>query len=452
MSLPISARRTAVTAIAAAAITLAACGGDGSDARPSVDTLPVIPTSTSVDPAATTTAVPSDSTVPGSAAETTVADTAAPTTEAAVTLPDSVPVGSNAPATTAVLDSTIIALEAVGDFEAPVDLAWRTADATLFVVEQDGLILPVRDGTAGDAVLDITSLTSANGEQGLLGLAFSPDGTHAYINYTNLRGDTVITEYAVDTSGTFDVSSRREVITIDQPYDNHNGGNVMFGPDGMLYIGMGDGGAGGDPERRALNVGELLGKILRIDPRASDGAAYTVPDDNPFVGVAGARPEIWAVGVRNPWRMSFDRQTGDLWFGDVGQNAWEEVDVAWADEGAGRGLNFGWSAFEGTHEYNDDQPTDGVTPPIYEYRHGNEGCSISGGAVYRGSAIPSLVGWYVYSDYCGSRVMALSAVDKAFQQVVPIAPSSTVSAVREGPDGELYVLSLNGLVSKIVPA
>lgn len=440
-----SRRAFAVAAISLTAIAASACGGDGSDTRPSVATLPVVPSSTTIDPAATTT--PAESTTPpGTGAETTVAGTNPTPTGPAVTLPETTP------PTTAVLDSSLIALQPVAQLGAPVDLAWRADDDTVFVVDQDGLVVPVRDGTTGDPVLDITRLTSADGERGLLGLAFAPDGAHAYVNYTDDGGDTVIAEFAVDDAGVFDPASRREVLAIDQPYRNHNGGNVMFGPDGMLYIGMGDGGSAGDPERRSLDVGELLGKILRIDPRASDGASYTVPGDNPFVGVDGARPEIWAVGVRNPWRMSFDRSTGDLWFGDVGQDMVEEIDVAWADEGAGRGLNFGWSAFEGTRRYNDDQPDDGVTPPIYEYQHGRDGCSISGGAVYRGAAIPSLVGWYVYSDYCGNRVTALLAVGKVFQEVRPIAPSSTVSALREGPDGELYVLSLDGVVAKIVPA
>ena len=198
------------------------------------------------------------------------------------------------------------------------------------------------------------------------------------------------------------------MLTIDQPYGNHNGGNVTIGPDGMLYIGMGDGGSGGDPERRALNVTSMLGKILRIDPTPSAGAPYTVPPDNPFVGVDGARPEIWSVGVRNPWRMSFDPATGDLWFGDVGQGAIEEIDVAWAADGAGRGINFGWSAFEGSSRFNEDQPPDGATPPIYEYEHGEAGCSVSGGAVYRGAAIPALVGWFVYGDYCSGNLYALA--------------------------------------------
>jgi glucose/arabinose dehydrogenase len=368
------------------------------------------------------------------------------------------PAGSDLPATPAgtgnptvppaALGDPVVVLSPVTTVEGADDLAWRANDTTLFVVSQAGLIVPVRDGQPGDPVLDMTDLTSASGEQGLLGLAFSPDGATAYIDHTDNEGDTVIASYAVNGDGVFDPGSRAELLKIDQPYPNHNGGNVMIGPDGMLYIGMGDGGAAGDPERRALNVSSYLGKILRIDPVG--GSPYAVPPDNPFVGVDGALPEIWSVGVRNPWRMSFDPATGDLWIADVGQNAVEEVDVAWAADGAGRGMNFGWSAFEGSDRYNDDQPADGVTPPIYEYQHGDAGCSISGGAVYRGAAIPALVGWFVFGDYCSGNLYAINVQDRTLVGNVVLGNQPTLSAVRAGPDGELYVLSVDGTVSRIV--
>jgi glucose/arabinose dehydrogenase len=342
----------------------------------------------------------------------------------------------------------VVALAPFATVEDAVDLAWRANDPTLFVVDQDGLIVPVRDGQPGDPVLDVTDLTGADGERGLLGLAFSPDGATAYIDYTDNDGDTVIASYPVGGDGVFDPAARTELLTIDQPYPNHNGGNVMIGPDGMLYIGMGDGGAAGDPERRALNVTSYLGKILRIDPVG--GSPYAVPPDNPFVGIDGALPEIWSVGVRNPWRMSFDPATGDLWIADVGQNAVEEVDVGWAADGAGRGMNFGWSAFEGTRRYNDDQSPDGVTPPIHEYEHGDAGCSISGGAVYRGAAIPALVGWFVFGDYCSGNLYAIRAQDRALTGNVVLGNQASISAVRAGPDGELYVLSVDGTVSRVV--
>jgi glucose/arabinose dehydrogenase len=219
----------------------------------------------------------------------------------------------------------------------------------------------------------------------------------------------------------------------------------------MLYIGMGDGGSGGDPERLALNVSTLLGKILRIDPTATASTSYRIPPDNPFVGVAGARPEIWSVGVRNPWRMSFDSATGDFWFGDVGQGDIEEIDVAWADEGGGRGFNWGWSAFEGSARFNEDQPAEGATPPIYEYPHGDAGCSVSGGAVYRGTTIPALAGWYVFGDYCSGVITGLHHTDRTVDSVLSLGNLPALTAVRSAPDGELVAVSIDGIVARIVP-
>ena len=329
------------------------------------------------------------------------------------------------------------------DLASPVDLAWRPVDDALYVALQGGTIVPLQDGVVGFPVLDISPLIVSGGEQGLLGLAFHPSKPLAYVDYTDTDGNTVISEYAVGADGTFDPASARVLLSIDQPYANHNGGNLEFGPDGYLYIGMGDGGSANDPERRGLNLGELLGKILRIDPTPAGDQAYTVPADNPFVGVAGARPEIWSVGVRNPWRFTFDSATGDLWIGDVGQGEWEEVDLARAVDGGGRGMNFGWSAFEGTHRFNDDQPDGDVTMPIFEYAHGPAGCSVSGGDVYHGSEIPSLSGWYVFSDYCSGIVTALQQTNGALSGQVELGTISGVSAVCSGPDGQLYVLSFN---------
>ncbi|MEK7422480.1 MAG: PQQ-dependent sugar dehydrogenase [Actinomycetota bacterium] len=361
---------------------------------------------------------------------------------------------SPAPATTVEepLGDPAIALVQVGGAEQPVDIAWRNGDATAFVVERPGRVVPMRGGQTGPPVLDIGRITSSGGgEQGLLGLTFNAAGDRAYVNHTNDDGDTVIAEYTVGDDGSFDPASRRELLTIGQPYENHNGGNVTIGPDGMLYIGMGDGGSGGDPERHALNVSSLLGKILRIDPAPSAGLPYTVPGDNPFVDVVGARPEIWSVGVRNPWRFSFDLATADLWIADVGQNEIEEIDVAWADQGGGRGLNFGWSAFEGTARFNEDQSPDGVTPPIYEYRHGDE-CSVTGGAVYRGSIVPSLVGWYVFSDYCSGNLYGLRVEAGVLIDTLLLGKAPSVTAVRHDLDGELFVLSANGQINQVVAA
>ena len=354
------------------------------------------------------------------------------------------------PPTTIELGNPVVTLSELGTFHQPVGTSWRATDAMIYVIEQAGRLVIMDDGQPSAIALDMTDLTSASGEQGLLGLAINADGTMGYVDYTDNNGDTAIDEYAIQADGIFDPSSRRTVLAFDQPYANHNGGEVAFGPDHMLYIGTGDGGAANDPQRRALNVAEWLGKILRIDPRPGNGA-YTVPADNPFVGIDGAHPEIWSVGLRNPWRFSFDRQTGDLWIADVGQNTWEEVDVAWVADGTGRGMNFGWSAWEGNHRFNDDQSPDGATPPIFEYQHGGAGCSISGGVRYRGTAIPALVGWYVYGDYCAGQVRALKIEGNAVTDELILGNVPSISAVTEAPDGELLVVSLDGPIYEVTP-
>jgi glucose/arabinose dehydrogenase len=418
---------------------LVACAEVGADTdatpAPSVTFAP-LPSTTTITPAATTTLA---ATEPGSAPATD-----APTTTAA----------PSTTTTTIPLTAASVRFTPLVALEQPVALAWRTGDERLYIVEQDGRVTSVLPGGSQPmVVLDITDLTSSSGEQGLLGLAFSPDGAHAYVNYTDAGGDTVIAEYAVPPGGTFDVGSRRELLVIDQPYGNHNGGHLVFGPDGMLYIGTGDGGSGGDPERRALNASGLLGKLLRIDPTPSADLPYTVPADNPFIGVAGARGEIWSVGLRNPWKFSFDRATGDLWIADVGQNAIEEVSVSPATGGrdAGRGVSFGWSAYEGSDRYNADQPADGHLPPAHTYPHGDD-CSISGSATYRGTSIASLVGWYVYGDYCSGRVWALQVVSGVEVANIELGRAGQVVAVAEGPQGELYVLDHGGDVLRIDPA
>lgn len=437
--------RTARTSALLVGLVLAGCASDDPDTATSG---PDVTFATPGGSTGGTTATSAETEPPATAVDGTTAPTAAGTDPAASEPP--VATEPAAATTTEPLGDPVVSTLEIGTFDQPVDLAWRAADPTMFVVEQAGRVIPVRDGVAGDAVLDITDLTSADGERGFLGLTFSLDGGLAYVNYTNDDGDTVIAEYGVADDGTFDAATSRTLLTIDQPYANHNGGDVTIGPDGMLYIGMGDGGSGGDPERRALNVSTLLGKILRIDPAPGDGVEYTIPNDNPFIGVDGALPEIWAVGLRNPWRFSFDVATGDLWIADVGQNEWEEVDVAWAADGAGRGLNFGWSAYEGTHVYNTDQPTDGVTPPVHEYQHGEAGCSISGGAVYRGTQIPALVGWYLFGDYCSGRIVGLRMEGTTLAQTLELTSVPNTSSVRASPDGELYATSLGGQVVQIV--
>lgn len=296
----------------------------------------------------------------------------------------------------------------------PVSVVERkSSDAFIFVVQRQGQVLRwIKGGKKTSRVLDISSLTSTDSERGLLGLTFI--GDKAYINHTNKDGDTVVAEYTVRTDGRFVASSRRVVITIDQPYSNHNGGDVVTGPDNMLYIGMGDGGSGDDPERRALNTKELLGKMLRIDPRSSGTTPYSIPKDNPLATNKNARPEIWSLGLRNPWRYSFD-DDGNLWVADVGQNKWEEVSVAPAKRDAagtviagGRGVNFGWPAYEGPERYKSDQQARNALRPIHSYKHGDAGCSISGGVrVSRNHPQVALRGWYVFSDYCSGELTGL---------------------------------------------
>jgi glucose/arabinose dehydrogenase len=248
------------------------------------------------------------------------------------------------------------------------------------------------------------------------------------------------------------------VLSQSQPQGNHNGGELAFGPDGLLYIALGDGGSAGDQGSghadggNGQSLGTLLGKILRIDPTPSGGQAYTVPADNPFVGRDGARPEIWSYGLRNPWRFSFDKTTGDLWIGDVGQNAWEEIDYATQTSGNGKGVNYGWNVWEGTHRFRDgDAP--GAVGPVYEYSHEGGNCSVTGGHVYRGERIPALRGVYLFADYCAGDLRGVVVQDGRVAQdrILPVSGGS-VSGFGEDNDGELYVVSDQGEIYRVDPA
>jgi len=314
---------------------------------------------------------------------------------------------------------------------------------TVWIAERPGRVRVLGRGGLGPPVLDISGETTTDGERGLLGIAFDPDFTHLYLSYTDREGHTVVDELAVTGAGDPRPETRRTVLTQQQPYANHNGGDLSFGPDQMLYIGLGDGGSGGDPHGNGQDLGTLLGKLLRIDPAA--GRPYSVPGDNPFVGRSGARPEIWAYGLRNPWRFSFDAGTGDLWIGDVGQSTQEEVNRLAAGTA---GANFGWSAMEGTGPFNGDEPADHV-PPVFEYQTTGERCSVTGGYVYRGGAIPQLRGDYLFSDYCEGQLRTL---DPQGRQGDLGVDGGAVVAFAQGPDRELYVLDLSGPVYRIDPA
>jgi glucose/arabinose dehydrogenase len=346
-----------------------------------------------------------------------------------------------------------------GVFRLPVAIAQHPDSDDLYVVEKTGHVRALRSGLVFDPldVLDVSDETDPVGlEQGLLGLAFAPDGEHLYVNLTDEQGHTRVLEFAV-VDGRADPATRREVLHVDQPLANHNGGSVTFGPNGHLYIGLGDGGGAGDPEYTGQTTDELLGKMLRIDPReTADGAPYAVPEDNPFVGedAPEGRPEIWAYGLRNPWKFSFDQETGDLWIADVGQSAWEEVNVQRADSAGGE--NYGWNHMEGFELYA-RRPAGAVepedhTPPIFVYPNGGGRCSITGGYVYRGEAIPWLQGAYVYGDWCEGRIRWLREVDGEVVAegdlglTVPL-----LTSFGQDHDGELYAVSMLGPVFKLTP-
>ena len=325
----------------------------------------------------------------------------------------------------------------------------------LSVVEQPGRIRLIKSGALfASPFLDIADRVSFGGERGLLGLAFHPayrQNGRYFVNYSRASdGATVVAEYRV--SNDPDTSRRDEkiILLVDQPYGNHNGGMVAFGPDGFLYIGMGDGGAGGDPGNRGQDETNLLGKMLRIDVNG-DGP-YAIPSDNPFA-VGGGRPEIFAQGFRNPWRFSFDRGSGRLWVADVGQNAWEEVDVV------RRGGNYGWRVMEGAHCFSPPRGCrrEGLVQPVAEYANRGPRCSITGGYVYRGKSIPALRGAYLFGDYCSGELFGLRNLDGLAKKGL-IAPEVRlrtglrISSFGEDEAGELYVVDHEGAIYGIIRA
>jgi glucose/arabinose dehydrogenase len=365
---------------------------------------------------------------------------------------------------------------ATGPVTAPIKLALRASGLSkpvfvaapndgshrLFIVEQTGRIrILANGGVLPTPFFDISGAVSSSGEQGLLGLAFHPSfatNRKFYVNYTNLAGDSVVSEYQASATdaNVADRSTGRYLFKVDQPYANHNGGMLAFGPDGYLYIGFGDGGGAGDPGNRAQNLSSLLGKVLRIDINGTSGTLnYRIPPTNPYATTTG-RDEIWQRGLRNPWRFSFDRANGNLWIADVGQSKWEEVDRAVrTSTGAGRGLNWGWRVMEGNSCYNPPTgcSTTGKTLPLSVYGHANGRCAVTGGYVYRGSAIPALVGAYVFGDYCSGEVFALdAAAPRPATAYRKILTGLLLSSFGEDWAGELYVCDLGGRVYQIVAA
>jgi len=342
-----------------------------------------------------------------------------------------------------------VRLVQVAELQQPVAMAVRPGDQAVYVAEQTGAVRALRDGKVDPTpVVDISDQVTAGGEQGLLGLAFSPDGGFLYLNFTDTAGDSRVVELTMR-GRRADPGSLRLLLRIDDPFANHNGGQLAFGPDRLLYIAFGDGGGGGDPLGSGQSLDTLLGKILRIDPRPAGGRPYRVPSDNPFVGRGGARPEIWSYGLRNPWRFSFDPATGDMWIGDVGQNAWEEVDHEPAGSG---GRNYGWNRREGRHAFEGERPA-GAVDPVIEYGREGGACTVIGGSVYWGRRIPGLRGAYLYGDYCAGWVRAARvrggrvAEQRDLGLSVPGLTSFGVD-----PAGELYAMSLSGPIYRLAPA
>lgn len=343
-------------------------------------------------------------------------------------------------------ENVTLDLEAVADgFDAPLGVTHAgDGSGRLFVVEQTGAIRILDDGRVLDEpFLDVSESIVAGGEQGLLGLAFHPgyrQNGRFFINYTDVGGDTVVAE--VQTSDDPNVAENGSVtplLQIDQPFANHNGGQLAFGPDGFLYIATGDGGSGGDPEGNGQDTEALLGKLLRVD--VDSGDPYGIPDDNPFASGGGA-PEVWAYGLRNPWRFSFDTETDELWIADVGQSDFEEINRSRPDRGA---LNYGWNLMEGRECFaSDDCERGGTVLPVSGYTH-DAGCSVTGGYVYRGRDFPALSGGYLFGDYCSGTIWGIDARLRSFAEPVVLMQSGlSISSFGLDEDGELYLTDLSG--------
>ena len=404
-----------LSALLAAGLILAACTGAGrstpagtavSNSPTAVQEVTPLPTRPQVSPAVTepipaNTRPAADTPAPADLPTTPPAEPTLPPAAPAASLPD--PAGYEWK-------------QVAFGLQLPIGLV-NAGDGSnrLFVVEKAGTIRIIQDGQVVEQpFLDIRDrVGSAQSERGLLGLAFSPkfsaDGWF-FVNYTDKNGNTVISRFTFSKdTGSGDPNSEHVLLTQEQPYPNHNGGQLAFGPDGFLYIGLGDGGSAGDPQNNAQNTGTFLGKILRIDPLGGD--PYAIPTGNPFTD-GGGKPEVWAFGLRNPWRFSFDMQTGDLYIADVGQNQWEEIDFLPA--GSTGQLDFGWRIKEGTHSYEGASTNFPLIDPVFEYDHG-QGCSVTGGYVYRGASLPEWQGVYLFGDYCSGNVWGLLRKGDSFE-------------------------------------
>jgi glucose/arabinose dehydrogenase len=316
----------------------------------------------------------------------------------------------------------------------------------LFILEQRGKIRIIDSEfkQINTPFLDISSKVKSGGERGLLGLAFHPsygENGFFYVHYSDLRGDTVISRFKVSGDPNLaNPNSEDVLLTTDQPFGNHNGGQIAFGPDGYLYIGLGDGGAGGDPMENGQDPSTLLGTILRIN--VDEGLPYTIPNSNPFFNIPTARPEVWAYGLRNPWRFSFDRAKGDIFIGDVGQNQWEEINYQPADSKGGE--NYGWNQMEGNHCFVSGCSPEAYVPAFAEYSH-SDGCSVTGGYIYRGALDPQIYGTYFYGDYCSGRIWILFETgDGEWVNEFWMRTSFSISSFGEDEAGEIYVIDYDG--------
>ena len=348
-----------------------------------------------------------------------------------------------------------LTLTRLATVSAPTAMAVRKDDTSLYVTEQTGRIRRLRRNGVGydlDAqpFVDLSAQVTTGGEQGLLGLAFAADGSHLYLAFTNREQNQQVDELTLDGDN---VVGRRTLLVVPDFAPNHNGGDLVVGPDGFLYYTMGDGGGAGDPHKSGQDPHDLLGDILRIDPtKPSTDKPYGIPPDNPFAAGQLGAPEVWQYGLRNPWRISFDRQTNDLWIGDVGQDKYEEIDFLPA--GMPSGQNFGWSAVEGSHPFKEDRAPDGAIAPIYEYNHAHGRCSITGGYVYRGKLIPALNGSYLFGDECEGELDSLThRADGSIDVRDLRLHVAGLSSFGEDADGELYALGVvDGSVSRVDPA
>ncbi len=371
---------------------------------------------------------------PTSISTTTIPDTSTPTEISVIDTPPSAVTFPNPD----LYDWQMI----ISGLQRPVDLQ-ADGSGRLFVIEKPGRIRILQDGQLLDQpFLDITDRVGSKGnEQGLLGLAFHPqyaENGRFFVNYTNNDGDTVLARFQVSTDpNSADPNTELRLLGVDQPFANHNGGVLAFGPDGYLYAGLGDGGSAGDPRGNGQNTNTLLGKILRMDVDSAE--PYVVPSDNPFGN------EIWAYGLRNPWRLSFDKITGDLYIGDVGQGAWEEIDFLAA--GSAGGTNFGWDFREGAHDYEGGGP-EGLIDPVAEYSHPEGGCSVTGGYVYRGS-MPDWNGIYLYGDYCTGIIWGLLRSNDGWQKQLLFDVDVTITSFGQDEAGEVYLVSDTGTIYRL---